>query len=73
MSKNEKKMPEPASDSVPEELKPNAVAKVHVDGDIRMPRAIRDQLPLKPGERWKFSIVSVSAKEFTIKAEKVED
>lgn len=71
--KNEKKPPKPADDSVPEELQPNHLAKVHVDGDIRMPKAIRDELALVPGDRWSFSIESVSAKEFTIKAVKVKD
>ena len=57
----------------PEELpEKNHVGKVHVDRDLRWPKAIRDQLPLEPGERWKFSIVSVSKTEFTMKAEKVE-
>ncbi|MFX0203783.1 MAG: hypothetical protein ACFFCW_47395 [Candidatus Hodarchaeota archaeon] len=57
----------------PEELpEKNHVAKTHVDGDIRIPSALREQLPLVPGERWKFSIVSVSKTEFTVKAVKVE-
>ena len=59
-------------DEVPEELKPNSLAKVHVDRDLRWPTSIREQLPLEPGDKWKFSIVSASKTEFTIKATKVE-
>jgi hypothetical protein len=70
--KNEKKGPKPAGELVPEDLQQNHVAKVHVDGDIRMPKAIRDELALVPGDRWKFSIVNVSKTEFTNKAVKVE-
>ncbi|MFX0204150.1 MAG: hypothetical protein ACFFCW_49260 [Candidatus Hodarchaeota archaeon] len=53
-------------------LEKNHVAKTHVDGDIRIPSALREQLPCVPGERWKFSIVSVSKNEFTVSAVKVE-
>ena len=61
------------TDETPEALKPNNVAKVHVDSDLRWPKAIREQLPLEPGDRWAFSIVSVSKTEFTVKAVKVEE
>jgi len=54
--KNEAKTPKP--EEVPEELMPNHVTMVHVDGDIRMSKAVRDQLNLKPDENWKFSIVA---------------
>lgn len=59
-------------ETVPEEQKPNSVAKVHVDRDLRWPKTIREQLLLEPGDKWKFSIVSASKTEFTIKATKVE-
>lgn len=52
--------------------KSNETARVYVDRDIRMPKALHEQLPLEPGERWKFSIVGVKPKEFTIKAVRVE-
>ena len=71
MAKANAKGKEPPADDTPEDLKPNDIAKTHVDRDLRWPRSIRDQLPLVPGERWKFSIVGVSKTEFTVKAEKV--
>jgi len=60
------------ADETSEDPKPNDVAKVHVDKDLRWPKSIRNQLPLVPGERWSFSIVSVDPKEFVVKAVKVE-
>lgn len=54
-----------------EELKPDQVAKVHVDGDIRMPKAVRDEFALKPGEKWMFSVVVNSEKEKQVKFVKV--
>jgi len=38
-------------ETVPEKLKPNSVAKVHVDRDLRWPKSIREQLPLEPGDK----------------------
>ena len=70
MSNKGKKAEKPSE--MAEEHKPNNIARVHVDGDIRWPKSIRDQLVLQPKDRWSFSIVSVSSKEFTIKAVKVE-
>jgi len=60
------------TDETPEDLKPNNIAKIHVDQDVRIPKALREQLPLMPGEKWSFSVVSMSKDEFTVKAVKVE-
>ena len=54
-------------------VKSNITAKVHCDGVVRIPKALRSKLGLEPGTHYEFSIVECTpGQSFTIKAVKVE-